>query len=91
MSMTAGHVVKSTTAAILREYASLTTAVERALKSVEAAAFREKAIHKSGAAISAAEAVILAVAVVIRREAVMKAITVTIALLVVAIYLPAIY
>ena len=91
MSMTAGHVVKSTTAAFLREYAGLTTAVERAIKSEEAAAFREKAIQKSVAAIIAAEAVIMAVAVVIRREAVMKAITVTIALLVVAISLPAIY
>ena len=91
MSMTAGHVVKSTTAAFLREYAGLITVVERAIKSEEAAAFRAKAIQKSVAAIIAAERVIKAVAVVTRREGVMKAITVTIALLVVAIVLPAIY
>jgi len=64
---------------------------ERALTSPEFARFRERALDRTAAAITTAEGATRAMADVIFREHVMRAITITIALLVVAIALPAMY
>ena len=83
--------MKSTAVAFLRESAIKASALERALKSPEFALFRASTTEKTVAAIMTAERTTKAMADVIFRERVMKAITVTIALLVIAIALPAIY
>jgi hypothetical protein len=82
----------STTATFLRaEYVKIVTAVDSAIKSPEAAILRERAIKITAATIINAERAINAVAIIIARERVLKAITVTITLLIIALALPAIY
>ena len=82
----------STTATFLREeYVKIVTAVESAIESPEAALLRERAIKITAATIINAERAINTVANIIAKERVMKAITVTVALLIIAIALPAIY
>ena len=82
----------STAATFLREeYVNIVTAVESAIKSPEAAILRERAIKITTATIINAERAINAAAIIIAKERVMKAITVTITLLIIAIALPAIY
>lgn len=82
----------STAATFLREeYVKIVTAVESAIKSPEAGIFRERAIKITTATIINAERAINAVAIFIAKERVMKAITVTITLLIIATALPALY
>jgi cytochrome P450 len=81
----------STAVAVLRQSAIKAAALERALTSPEFARFRERALDRTAAAITTAEGATRAMADVIFREHVMRAITITIALLVVAIALPAMY
>lgn len=82
----------STAATFLREeYVKIVTTVGSAIKSPEAAILRERAIKITTATIINAERAINAAAIIIAKERVMKAITVTITLLIIAIALPAIY
>jgi len=82
----------STAATFLgKEYVKTVTAVENLIKSPEAAILRERTIKITAATIINAERAINAIAIIIAKERVMKAITVTITLLIIAIALPSIY
>lgn len=82
----------STAATFLREeYVKIVTTVGSAIKSPAAAILRERAIKITTATIINTERAINAAAIIIAKERVMKAITVTITLLIIAIALPAIY
>ena len=91
MGTTGTRAMKSTAVAFLGQSAIKAAALERALKSPEFARFRERALDRTAAAFMTAERASRAMADVIFREHVMKAITITFALLVVAIALPAMY